>query len=88
MEKNLFIHTLETDRDLILHLSDPQNARDLENAIRQRNPIGVVFDPLNEVAIGDLSKDVDMAATCREIGRISRAGNPDRAIIVATHALT
>jgi hypothetical protein len=88
VEKNLLIHTLETDRDIILHLSDPKNARDLENAIRQRNPIGVALDPLNELGIGDLSKDVDMAATCREIGRISRTGNPDRAIIIATDALT
>jgi DnaB-like helicase N terminal domain len=82
VEKNLFVHTLETDRDLILHLSEPQNARDLENEIRQRNPIGVAFDPLNDLAIGDLSKDVDMKATCREIGRHlacwkSRARNCD-----------
>jgi hypothetical protein len=88
VEKNLFIHTLETDRDLMLHLSDPRNAHDLESDIRQRNPVGVAFDPLNEVGIGDLSKDVDMQATCSVIGRVSRAGNPERAIIVATHAIT
>ena len=88
VEKNLLIHTLETDRDLMLHLSDPQNARDLESAIRHHNPIGVVFDPLNEIGIGDLSKDVDMTATCNAIGHISRAGNPNRAIIILTHAIT
>jgi hypothetical protein len=88
VEKNLIVHTLETDRDLMLHLSDAKNARDLESAIRRRNPIGVAYDPLNEIAIGDLSKDVDMMATCQEIGRISRAGNPERAILIATHALT
>jgi hypothetical protein len=88
VEKNLLIHTLETDRDLMLHLSDPKNARDLESAIRERNPIGVAFDPLNEIGIGDLSKDVDMQATCCEIGRISRAGNPERAIVIAAHAIT
>jgi hypothetical protein len=88
VEKNLFIHTLETDRDLMLHLSAPENVRDLESDIRQRNPIGVAFDPLNEVGIGDLSKDVDMQATCNVIGRVSRAGNPERAIVIATHAVT
>ena len=88
VEKNLLIHTLETDRDLMLHLSDPQNARDLESAIRDYNPIGVAFDPLNEIGIGDLSKDVDMMATCDLIGRTSRAGNPERAIVVLTHAIT
>ena len=88
VEKNLLIHTLETDRDLMLHLSEPQNIRDLESAIRDYNPIGVAFDPLNEVGIGDLSKDVDMMATCDVIGRVSRAGNPERAIIILTHAIT
>ena len=88
VDQNLFIHTLETDRDLMLHLSDPKNARELESAIRQRNPIGVAFDPLNEIGIGDLSKDVDMMRTCNAIGSISRAGNPERAILIATHALT
>ena len=48
----------------------------------------MAFDPLSEVAIGDLSKDSDMMATCREIGRISRSGNPERAIVIATHAIT
>jgi hypothetical protein len=88
VDENLKLHTLETDRDLLLHLSDPRNVEDLENAIREFNPIGVAYDPLIDFSIGDLSKDIDMAATCNAIGRISRAGNPERAIIVATHAIT
>jgi RecA-family ATPase len=88
IEKNLKIHTLETDRDLMLHLSDPTNVVDLESAIREFNPIGVAYDPLIDFSIGDLSKDVDMTATCSVIGRVSRAGNPERAIIVVTHAIT
>jgi hypothetical protein len=86
--ENLKIHTLETDRDLLLHLSDPENVADLENAIRAFDPIGVAYDPLVDFGIGDLSKDVDMAQTCSVIGRTSRAGNPERAIIIATHAIT
>jgi hypothetical protein len=88
VSKHLIVHTLETDRDLMLHLGEPRNRRDLESAIRHYDPIGVAFDPLNDVAIGDLSKDVDMMSTCHEIGRIARAGNPERAIVIATHALT
>jgi AAA domain len=88
VDQNLKIHTLETDRDLILHLSDQPNAGDLESAIREFNPIGVAYDPLVDFSIGDLSKDVDMTATCGAIGRVSRAGNPERAIVVATHAIT
>ena len=73
VEKNLLIHTLETDRDLMLHLSDSKNARDLESVIRQRNPIGVAFDPLNEIGIGDLSKDVDMSRNVqRDRARLAR----------------
>jgi hypothetical protein len=88
VDKNLIIHTLETDRDLMINLNDQRNAHDLERAIRDYDPIGVAFDPLNEIAIGDLSKDVDMQATCDAIGRISRAGNPERAIVIAAHAIT
>lgn len=88
VEENLKIHTLETDRDLMLHLSDPRNTCDLENVIRHYNPIGIAFDPLNEFGIGDLSKDIDMTATCQTIARISRAGNPERAIVISTHAIT
>jgi hypothetical protein len=88
VEKNLLIHTLETDRDLMINLSDPKNARELESAIRDYNPIGVAFDPLNEIGIGDLSKDVDMMATCNAISRVSRVGNPERAIVISAHAIT
>jgi hypothetical protein len=88
VNQNLKIHTLETDRDLMLHLSDHQNVHDLECAIREFDPIGVAYDPLVDFGIGDLSRDVDMAATCSVIGRISRTGNPERAIIIATHAIT
>lgn len=88
VEKNLLIHTLETDRDLMINLSDQKNARELESAIRDYNPIGVAFDPLNEIGIGDLSKDVDMTATCNAISHVARAGNPERAIVVAAHAIT
>jgi hypothetical protein len=43
---------------------------------------------LRDFAIGDLNSDADMATTCRELGRVARAGNLNRAIIVLTHALT
>jgi hypothetical protein len=88
LDENLLIHTIESDRDLTLHLSDHENVRELESIIRDYNPIGVAFDPLNEFATGDLSKDIDMMRTCSGLGSISRAGNPERAIIVATHAIT
>ena len=85
---NLFIHTLEGDTDLLLHLSEPENVRRLESAIREVNPVIVSFDPLRDFGIGDLNSDADMSATLRELGRIARVGNPDRALILLHHALT
>ena len=85
---NLRIHTLETDADSLLYLSDPDNVRRLEAIIRRFNPAIVGFDPLRDFGIGDLSSDLDMAATVRELGRISRVGNPQRGLAVLHHALT
>jgi hypothetical protein len=88
VEKNLFIHTLETDDDFLLYLIDPQNAERLEMAVEKIRPDIVVFDPLRDFGIGDLNSDADMADTLREIGRITRIGNPARGVIVVHHALT
>ena len=88
VESNLLIHTLETEADSLLSLTDPVASDRLESAIRQHNPTVIGIDPLRDFAIGDLNSDRDMAETLREVGRITRAGNPDRALVVLHHALT
>jgi len=88
VDENLLIHTLETEDDLLLHLSEPENVRRLEGTIRKLNPAIVSFDPLRDFAVGDLNSDADMSATLRELGRIARIGNPDRALVLLHHALT
>jgi hypothetical protein len=88
VDENLLIHTLETEDDLLLHLSEPENARRLEATIRNVAPAIAAFDPLRDFGIGDLNSDADMSATLRELGRIARIGNPDRALILAHHAIT
>jgi hypothetical protein len=88
VEENLFIHTLETDNDSLLHLGEPENVRRLEASIRKFSPAIVSFDPLRDFAVGDLNSDADMAMTLRELGRIARVGNPERALIVLHHAIT
>lgn len=88
VEEKLLIHTVETDADLLLSLGDPQSAARLETAIRKYDPDVVGLDPLRDFAMGDLNSDADMSATLREAGRISRAGNPDRALVILHHALT
>ena len=88
VDQSLVIHTLETDSDMLLHLSEAGNVRRLEATIRKVNPAIVSFDPLRDFGIGDLNSDADMSATLREVARIARIGNPDRALVLLHHALT
>jgi hypothetical protein len=88
VEDKLKIHTLETDADTLLHLSEPENALRIERIIRKLDPDILSFDPLRDFGIGDLNADADMAATLRELGRIARAGRADRALILLHHAIT
>jgi hypothetical protein len=88
VDENLLIHTLETEDDMLLHLSEPGNAHRLEATVKKFNPAIIAFDPLRDFGIGDLNSDADMSATLRELGRIARVGNPNRALILLHHALT
>jgi hypothetical protein len=73
---------------MLLSLADPTAARRTEATIRDINPGLVAVDPLRDFAIGDLNSDADMAATVRELGRIARAGNTERAQLILHHART
>lgn len=84
----LRIHTLESDEDSFVSLSDPGAVHRIDAAIQDYNPDVVVFDVLRDFATGDLNSDADMAATCSAIGRITRKGNPKRIPLVIHHALT
>lgn len=84
----LFIHTLETERDGWLSLESDANRKAMSDAIQHFEPDVVVFDPLNQICIGDPNKDVDMAATCSALTQLSRQGNPHRSIIALHHSLT
>ena len=86
--ESLLLHTLETDRDGILNLSDPRVTARLETAIQMLKPDVIGFDPLRDLMIGDPNSDADMAATLAMIGAISRRGNKQRAIVLLHHALT
>jgi AAA domain len=88
VEEKLKIHTLETDNDSLLHLNEPENVRRLEASIRSFNPDVLAFDPLRDFGMGDLNSDADMSATLREIGRVARIGDPERAMILIHHAIT
>ena len=82
------IHTIENDDDGLVFLDSEDNQRAIQDAIEAIRPDGVVIDPLNEFAAGDLNKDVDMRTTLQAIARLCRRGNPQRAIVVLHHSLT
>lgn len=83
-----WIHTLETDDDLLLNVDNPDTAARMRKAVQERNPTVVVFDPLNACTCGDLNKDQDMRATIMALSQIARIGNPERIPLILHHSLT
>lgn len=84
----LRLHTLENEDDGYVSLANPANAIRIENEIRDYNPGIIAYDPLNELRMGDLNQDEFMLNTCREISRLSKAGNPKRGWIALHHTQT
>ncbi|HEY5504341.1 MAG TPA: AAA family ATPase, partial [Sedimentisphaerales bacterium] len=84
----LSIHTLETDCDGFLSLDNEQAQARIRETIARFKPDVVCFDSLYNFAAGDLNTDRDMAETLLAISRLTKAGNPERAIVVLHHALT
>ena len=88
IDQNIKIHTLETDEDFIVALSDPAKAREMERIVRSEKPGLVSFDAIYNFGIGDLNTDQDMLATYRAMTKIARSGIPDCALTMLHHALT
>jgi hypothetical protein len=87
-DKQVTLHTVETDLDCFVSLDSPENQAAILRAIETVQPGGVVIDPLNDFAAGDLNKDADMKQTLSILARLCRHGNPERPIIVNHHAIT
>lgn len=88
VKEALAIHTLESEEDGIMFLSNERAVGGIRALIEKIKPDIVVFDPLRDFAISDLKTDGDMAATLAAISRITREGNPRRIPFVIHHALT
>jgi hypothetical protein len=88
INSGIVIHTLEADADGFLSLDSEQAQRRIKDAIAKHKPDVVAWDSLYNFGIADLNRDEDMAATLLAISRLSKAGNPQREIIVLHHALT
>jgi hypothetical protein len=86
--EQVVFHTIENDDDGFVSLDSPENQMAIQRSIESATPDGIVIDPLNDFAAGDLNKDADMRATLQTLARLCRRGNPDRAIVVLHHSLT
>jgi hypothetical protein len=84
----LLIQVVRNEDDGFLCLSDPKTVARIEATIRRAEPDVIVADPLRDFSFGDLNADADMIATLRELSRIVRIGNPERALVLLHHALT
>jgi AAA domain len=87
IKNGIFFHTLEQDEDGFLML-DLENSERIANAIAKTGANVVVFDPLRDFGSDDLNSDRYMAETLREISRVTKRGNPNRALLVIHHAGT
>ncbi len=86
--EQVVFHTVENDDDGFVSLDSLENQAAIQRAIESANPDGIVVDPLNDFAAGDLNKDADMRTTLQTLARLCRRGNPQRAIVVLHHSLT
>jgi len=84
----IFIHTLETDADNFLSLDNERTQAGIRKLIETVKPDGIAWDSLYNFGVGNLSSDEDMTATLLSIARLSKSGNPKRAIVTLHHALT
>jgi len=88
VNKQLCIHTLETDTDYFLSLDDERTVTRIIQTIRRFRPNGILWDSLYNFAIGDLNKDEDMSNTLLSLTRISKTDNAEMTNIVLHHAIT
>lgn len=88
VNKSLFIHTIETEEDAFLDLTEPSIYKKVSEMIQDINPQFVEFDPLNAMTTGELNGDQDMRAVCMAITRVTKMGNPNRVPLVIHHSLT
>ena len=86
--KQVFIHTLETEEDSFLTVSNELNQRKIAELIREIKPDVVVYDVFRDFGVGDLNTDRDMAETLPIIGRLTRKGNPQRLPMIIHHSLS
>jgi RecA-family ATPase len=66
-QSKLHVQVYRTHAGGFLSLDERQAVANIEKAIRDIQPTGIVCDPLRDFGIGDLNSDQDMIATLREL---------------------
>lgn len=87
VERNLLLHTLQTQEDSFLSLTEEGNELAIDAAIYEHRPVGVVFDPFNAFGIGSLNTDAGMLQTCRKLYGLATALNPSTTPLILHHSL-
>jgi archaellum biogenesis ATPase FlaH len=88
IDKQVIFHTLETEEDSWLMLSDPDALARIQALIKETNPDVIIFDTLSDFTSDDINKDVAMKDLCRAISKITKTGNPKRTPIILHHSQT
>ena len=88
LDECLRIHTLETEDDTFVSLSNPATGDRIAAILGDFPANVIVYDVLRDFGTGDLNADQYMTETCRAIGRITRTGDPHRIPLIVHHALT
>lgn len=88
LDRSLFIHTIESDNDSMLDLSNPDAFAECRAAVFDFAPDVVMFDPLNTFTSADLNSDRDCREVIGLISSLTRRGDPMRVPFVIHHSLT
>ena len=87
VNRNLLLHTLHTQEDSFLSLTEEGNELAIDATIYEHRPAGVVFDPFNAFGIGSLNTDAGMLQTCRKLYGLTTALNPQTTPLILHHSL-
>jgi energy-coupling factor transporter ATP-binding protein EcfA2 len=88
VQAQCMVHTLENDSDGMVFLENNENQQAVHAAILTAAADVVVWDSLQNFAIGDLNKDADMFRSLYAISTLTKRGNPQRVPFPIHHALT
>ncbi|HRJ72032.1 MAG TPA: AAA family ATPase [Terrimicrobiaceae bacterium] len=88
VDNQMVLHTLENQTDSLVSLKNPKVVEKIAGVVKEVKADVVVFDPLAAYAVGSLTNDAGMTATCQAITEIVRKGAIDSSLVILHHTLT